>query len=430
MFQLTYVSAARAGLGWAEIDASTRCRSFFLMIPHPAPFAVHPGAFTFAADAMAGLDPSHLHPETLAVHAGRSPDPVSGAVAEPIQLSTTFQRATDFTFPSGYDYARAGNPNRTALEEALVLLEGGAAAAAFSSGVAAAGAIFQLLSPNDHVIAPRAAYHGVLRLLREIFGRWQLELDFVDMTDLDAIRNALRPNTRLIWSETPSNPTLAVTDLAAVAEIAHAHRARFACDNTWAPLIQRPFALGADLVMYSTTKYFGGHTDVLGGAVIVREADEFASRLRELQKVGGAVPSPFDCWLVHRGLQTLPWRMRAHCENANRLAEFLVDHPRIARVNYPGLASHPQHDLARRQMERFGGMVSFELKGDRAAAMGLPNELRIFTRATSLGGVESLIEHRESVEGPESLAPETLLRLSIGLEHPDDLIADFEQALA
>jgi cystathionine gamma-synthase len=387
-------------------------------------------ASTFALTPMAELDPSQLHPETLAVHAGRAPDPASGAVAEPIQLSTTFQRAADFTFPSGFDYTRAGNPNRTALEEALALIEGGAAAAAFSSGVAAAGALFQLLSPDDHVIAPRAAYHGVLRLLREVFGRWKLAVDFVDMTDLDAVRNALRPNTRLIWSETPSNPTLDLTDLAAVGEIAHTSGAHFACDNTWAPLIQRPFALGADVVMYSTTKYFGGHSDVLGGALIVREADEFASRLRDLQKVGGAVPSPFDCWLVHRGLQTLPWRMRAHCENAARVAEFLANHPRIARVNYPGLASHPQHNLARQQMERFGGMVSFELQGDRAAAMQLPNEMRIFTRATSLGGVESLIEHRESIEGPESLTPPTLLRLSIGLEHPDDLVADLEQALA
>jgi cystathionine gamma-synthase len=378
---------------------------------------------------MSRFDYSKLHAETVAVHAGRAVDRATGAVAEPIHLSTTFERATDGSFPSGFDYTRSNNPNRAALEQGLALVEGGAVAAAFASGSAAVNAIFQALTPSDHVVVPIEAYHGVLRLLRNVFSRWQLAIDFVDMTNLDALRKAVRPNTRLVWAESPSNPTLKLTDLAAVGEIAHASGAHFGCDNTWAPLIQQPFALGADLVMHSTTKYFGGHSDVLSGAVISRQDDEFFQRIRELQKLGGAAPGPFDCWLVHRGIYSLPWRMRAHCENALRVAQFLETHPRVTRVHYPGLESHPQHALAKRQMERFGGMISFELKGDRAAAMQLPNELKIFTRATSLGGVESLIEHRQSIEGPETLTPETLLRLSIGLEHPDDLIADLAQAL-
>jgi cystathionine gamma-synthase len=378
---------------------------------------------------MEALD-SNWHSETIAVHAGRRVDPATGAVAAPIHLSTTYQRAEDGSFPSGFNYSRSDNPNRATLEEALAALEGGAGAAAFASGMAAAMSIFQALTPNDHVIAPVEAYHGVLRLLRDLFAPWQLAIDFVDMTDLDAVKKAVREKTKLVWAETPSNPTLKLTDLAAVAEIAHGANALFACDNTWSPIIQRPFELGADLVMHSTTKYFGGHSDVLGGAVIARREDEFFQRLREVQTVGGAVPAPFDCWLVHRGMQTLPWRIRAHSENAGRVALFLESHPKVARVHYPGLASHPQHALARRQMSLFGGMVSFETKGDRATAMALPNHTRIFTRATSLGGVESLIEHRQSIEGPDTLTPETLLRLSVGLEHPDDLIADLERALA
>ncbi|CAN5586428.1 cystathionine gamma-synthase [soil metagenome] len=378
---------------------------------------------------MAKLD-SKWHPETLAVHAGRAIDPSTGAVAQPIHLSTTFQRDADGSFPSGFDYTRSGNPNRAALQEALAALEGCRVAAAFASGVAAAMSIFQTLAPNDHVVAPQEAYHGILRLLRELFARWQLEVDFVDMTDLKAVEKAMRKETRLVWVETPSNPAVRLTDIAAVAAIAHAAGAHLVCDNTWSPIIQRPFELGADLIMYSTTKYFGGHSDVLGGAVIARREDELFTRLREVQAVGGAVPAPFDCWLVHRGLQTLPWRMRAHSENGARVAEFLATHPKVARVHYPGLASHPQHALARRQMSSFGGMVSFETKGDRATAMALPNHTRIFTRATSLGGVESLIEHRQSIEGADTQTPATLLRLSVGLEHPDDLIADLDQALA
>ncbi len=379
---------------------------------------------------MSEPDFSKWRPETVAVHAGRKIDSATGAVAAPIHLSTTFERATDGSFPSGFDYARSNNPNRATLEKALALLEGGTVAAAFASGSAAASAVFQSLAPNDHVLAPLEAYHGILRLLRSQFQRWNLAVDFVDMTDLDLVRRAIRPATKIVWAETPSNPTLKLTDLAAVAEIAHAAGALFACDNTWTPLIQQPFALGADLVMHSTTKYFGGHSDVLSGALIARDDNEFFQRIREVQKLAGAVPGPFDCWLVYRGMHTLPLRMRAHSENAQRVAQFLETHPRVTRVHYPGLKSHPQHELALRQMSSFGGMLSMELKGDRAAAMHLPNELKIFTRATSLGGVETLIEHRQSIEGPDTLTPETLLRISIGLEHPDDLIADLDQALA
>jgi cystathionine gamma-synthase len=373
---------------------------------------------------------SQWHPETIAVHAGRTIDSSTGAVTLPIHLSTTFQRAEDGSFPTGFNYSRSDNPNRAALERALARLEGGAVAAAFASGMAAAMSIFQALAPNDHVIAPLEAYHGILRLLRDLFARWQLAVDFVDMTDLEAVKKMVRDQTKLVWLETPSNPTLKLSDIAAVAEIARSAGALVACDNTWSPIIQRPFELGAHLVMHSTTKYFGGHSDVLGGAVIARQDDEFFQRLREVQTVGGAVPAPFDCWLVHRGMQTLPWRIRAHSENALRVARFLESHPRVARVHYPGLASHPQHALAARQMTWFGGMVSFEIEGDRAQAMTLPNHTKIFTRATSLGGVESLIEHRQSIEGPDTPTPETLLRLSIGLEHADDLIADLDRALA
>ncbi|MDQ3413409.1 MAG: aminotransferase class I/II-fold pyridoxal phosphate-dependent enzyme [Verrucomicrobiota bacterium] len=377
---------------------------------------------------MAEHDPQ-WRPETIAVHAGRSIDPATGAVAAPIHLSTTFQRAEDGSFP-GFNYTRTGNPNRAALEKALARLEGGAVAAAFASGVATAMSIFQTLSPNDHVIAPLDAYYGIQRVLRDLLARWGLAVGLVDMTDLDAVKRAVRKETRLIWAETPSNPTTRLTDLAAVAEIAHAAGALLACDNTWSPIIQRPFDLGADLVMHSTTKYIGGHSDVLGGAIVARRDDELFQRLREVQGIGGAVPAPFDCWLVHRGIQTLPWRMRAHSENALRVAQFLESHPHVARVHYPGLASHPQHALARRQMTLFGGMVSCEIKGDRAQAMSVPNDTRIFTRATSLGGVESLIEHRQSIEGPDTRTPDTLLRLSIGLEHADDLIADLDRALS
>src|SRR5467141_4484722 len=301
--------------------------------------------------------------ETLAVHAGHSIDPATAAVASPIYLSTTFERDVDRAYSRGFMYTRNNNPNREALERGISALEGGAIAAAFGSGTGATMSIFQALAPGDHVLAHIDAYYGTSRLIREIFLRWGLEADFVDMSDLAAVKKALRPNTKLAWAETPSNPLLKVIDLAALAEIAHDAGTIFVCDNTWAPVLQRPFDVGADLILHSTTKYFGGHCDVLGGIVVAKRDDEFFQRVRTIQYEGGAVPSPFDCWLILRGMRTLPWRMRAHSENAARVAEFLASHSNVERVHYPRLRSHPGHKIAQKQMSMFGGMLSFEVKG-------------------------------------------------------------------
>jgi cystathionine gamma-synthase len=376
--------------------------------------------------------------ETLAVHAGQGIDSATGAVSAPIYLSTTFERDVEGSYSRGFMYTRNNNPNRDALEHGVSVLEGGEAAAAFGSGTAAAMALFQALAPGDHVLAHVDAYYGTSRLLREIFLRWGLQADFIDMSNLDEVKKALRPETKLAWTETPSNPLLKIVDLAAIAEIVHGANALCVCDNTWAPVLQRPFELGSDLILHSTTKYFGGHCDVAGGIVIAKKDSEFFQRVRAIQYSGGAVPSPFDCWLILRGMRTLPWRMRAHSENAMKIAEFLAQHRKVARVHYPGLRSHPGHEIARRQMSirstnaqdrLFGGMLSFELKDGRDAAMSVAAKTKIFTRATSLGGVESLIEHRASIEGAGTTSPEGLLRLSIGLENADDLIEDLDQAL-
>ena len=367
--------------------------------------------------------------ETLAVHAGHSIDPATGAVSAPIHLSTTFERDVDGSYSRGFMYTRNDNPNRQALEQGVAALEGGAAAAAFASGTGATMAIFQALAPGDHVLAHVDAYYGTSRLLREIFLRWGLEIDFVDMSDLVAVEKALRSKTKLAWAETPSNPLLKMVDLAAVAQVVHEAGAIFVCDNTWAPVLQRPFDLGADLILHSTTKYFGGHCDVAGGMIVSSNDDEFFQRIRSIQYTGGAVPSPFDCWLILRGMRTLPWRMRAHSENAQKVADFLAQHRQVECVHYPGLTSHPAHEIARQQMSQFGGMLSLEVKGGRDAAIGVTTKTKIFIRATSLGGVESLIEHRASIEGPGTKSPENLLRLSIGLENADDLIEDLDQAL-
>src|SRR5213080_232267 len=368
--------------------------------------------------------------ETIAVHAGHAVDPATGALASPIYLSTTFERDIEGTYSRGFMYTRNDNPNRQALERGVSMLEGGEAAAAFASGTGATMSILQALSPGDHVLAHVDAYYGTSRLIREIFVRWGLQVDFVDMSDFAAVRKALRPNTKLAWAETPSNPLLKIVDLTAVAEIVRGPGAIFVCDNTWAPVLQRPFDLGADLVLHSTTKYFGGHCDVLGGIVVAKTESEFFQRIRNIQYEGGAVPSPFDCWLILRGMRTLPWRMRAHSENAAKVAEFLASHSNVERVHYPGLRSHPGHKIAQKQMSMFGGMLSFEVKDGRDAAMKVTTSTKIFTRATSLGGVESLIEHRASIEGPGTISPEGLIRLSIGLENADDLIEDLDQALS
>jgi cystathionine gamma-synthase len=367
--------------------------------------------------------------ETLAVHAGHTIDPTTGAVATPIYLSTTFERDIEGAYPRGYMYTRNSNPNRQMLESGIAALEGGAVAAAFASGMAAATAVFQSLGPNDHVLAHTDAYYGVTRLLRDIFQKWDLQVESVDMTDPAAVEKAIRPNTKLIWTETPSNPLLRIVDLIEIAAIARKAGARTVCDNTWGPVIQRPLDLGIDIVLHSTTKYFGGHCDVLGGILVAKEESEFFERVRSVQYSAGAVPSPFDCWLVSRGMRTVPWRMRAHCENAIKIARHLESHRAVDRVHYPGLPKHPGHDIAKKQMTMFGGMMSIEVRGGRDAAMGVAAKTKLFIRATSLGGVESLIEHRASIEGPGTTSPESLLRLSIGLENADDLIEDLNQGL-
>jgi cystathionine gamma-synthase len=368
--------------------------------------------------------------ETLAVRAGHAVDPTTGAVTPPIHLSTTFEREPDGSYRQGYLYCRMSNPGRSSLEAALAALEGGTAAITFASGMAATHAVFETLAPGDHVLLPEDAYYSTLRLAREIFGPWGLECDACDMSDLAAVKRLLRPTTKVVWVETPSNPLLRVVDLAALAASAHEVGGRCVVDNTWAtPLLQRPFTHGADVVMHSTTKYLGGHSDLIGGALIVRDDDAYVARLRTIQSLGGAVPSPFDCWLLMRGIRSLPWRMRGHCENARAVAHFLAGHRAIEAVHYPGLPSHPGHAVAARQMSDFGGMMSIQVLGGEQAALDLTNRLELFTRATSLGGPESFIEHRASVEGPTTISPRNLLRVSVGLENAEDLIEDLERAL-
>ncbi|TXH03221.1 MAG: aminotransferase class V-fold PLP-dependent enzyme [Nevskiaceae bacterium] len=368
--------------------------------------------------------------ETLAVHAGRRIDGDSGAITPPINLSTTFERAADGGFPHGHIYSRTANPNRSALEQALMALEGGAAAVAFPSGSAATLGILQALQPGDHVILPDDLYWGTVVILRDLMSRWGLHYTVANLTDLDAVRRAWTPQTRLLWIETPSNPLLKVADIRALTALARDAGALSVVDNTFAtPVLQQPLTLGADLVMHSTTKYLGGHSDVLGGAVIARQDGALVQRIRDLQTKGGATPSPFDCWLLLRSIATLPLRVRAQAAGAQSIAEFLAAHPRVEAVHYPGLPSHPGHALAMAQMRGGGAMLSVQIRGGEAAAIAAAARVRLFTRATSLGGVESLIEHRASVEGPDTRTPRNLLRVSIGLEHADDLVADLAQAL-
>ena len=368
--------------------------------------------------------------ETLAVHAGRQVDAATGAIAPPIHVSTTYERDADGGYARSYSYTRPDNPSRHALESCIAALEGGAEAVCFASGSAATLAIFSLLKAGDHVIAALESYHGTRQQLRDIVSGWGVRVDFVDPTRLPELDARLTPATRLIWIETPCNPTVRVTDIAAVAERARARGALLVCDSTFAtPIVQRPLELGADLVLHSSTKYFGGHSDVMGGAVVMRERSAISERIRNYQSVAGAVPSPFDCWLIRRSLATLPLRVRAQCANALEVAEYLHRHARVERVLYPGLADDPGHAIATRQMRGYGGVVSVCVRGGAAEALAVAARTKVFLRATSLGGVESLIEHRASVEGPDTPTPANLLRLSIGIEHVQDLIADLEQAL-
>lgn len=372
-----------------------------------------------------------MHPETRALHSTDFQDKNAAAVVPPIYLSTTYERDENHELPHGYLYTRAGNPNRQQLETALAALEGGAEALAFSSGQAATMTLLQCLKPGDHILVPDDAYYGTPALLQDLFTSWGLTFTKVDTTRTKAIESAIRPETRVIWLETPSNPQLKISDLAAIAQLARERNILTVCDNTWAtPVLQQPLDLGCDVVMHSTTKYLGGHSDVLGGALIFKKKSELSERARQIQTLGGAVPSPFDCWLVARGIKTLVVRVRQQAANAQRLAEFLVHHPGIERVHYPGLPSHPGYEIARSQMASGGGMLSVQVQGGREEALSFMKKLALFTIATSLGGVESLIEHRASTEGPDSLTPPNLLRISVGLEHADDLIEDLGQALA
>jgi cystathionine gamma-synthase len=370
--------------------------------------------------------------ETLAIQSTLMPDANAGAVVPPIYLSTTFEREADGSYNHEYVYSRADNPNRKLLESSLAALENGAVAISFASGMAATTALFQSLKTGDHLIVPNDAYYATNVLVTEVFTQWGLESTRVDMTDLEQIKQAIRPNTKLIWIETPSNPELKITDIEATANLAHEHGAILAVDNTWAtPVMQRCLDLGADVVMHSTTKYFSGHSDVLSGALIFKESGVLSDKVRTIQKLTGGVPSPFDCWLVTRGIKTLPLRVKAQTATAMKLAEYLSQHPQIEVVHYPGLTSHPQHEIAKRQMKGgFGGMLSVQIKGDAKNAMAITGKLKLFTTATSLGGVESLIEHRKSVEGPDSPTPDNLLRISVGLEDIEDLIEDWEVALS
>lgn len=370
-------------------------------------------------------------PETLAVHAGRGIDCASGAITPAIHMSTTFERDPDGGFSRDLIYGRTANPNRTQLEAALSAMEGGAEAACFASGMAAVSAILQALKPGEHVLLPDDIYYGVGAVAESVFARWGLRHSRVDMTDPKQITAAVTSDTRMIWVETPSNPNLAITDLRTVRKIADEHGLLVAVDGTWTtPILQRPIAYGADLVMHSTTKYIAGHSDVTGGVVITRDADlPIFQTIRTIQKEAGAVPSPFDCWLASRGLMSLPVRIRAQCQTAAHLADWLAEHPNVERVLYPGRRDHPGFSVATEQMDHPGAMLSFTVTGGEAAAMRVQAGVDLITRATSLGGTHTLIEHRASIEGEATRAAPGLLRLAVGLEHVEDLKTDLQAAL-
>jgi cystathionine gamma-synthase len=374
--------------------------------------------------------------DTLAIHAGQEPDPLTGAVAVPIYQTSTYKQDGVGGLRGGYEYSRSANPTRTALEEALAAIEGGTRGLAFASGLAAEDALLRAVCrPGDHVILPGDAYGGTFRLVARVLAPWGLEYTPVPLGDLDAVRAAVRPNTRLIWCETPTNPLLGIADIAALAEISRAASARLVVDNTFAsPYLQQPLALGADVVVHSTTKYLGGHSDVVGGALVTSDV-AMGQDLAFHQNAMGAVPGPFDAWLVLRGIKTLGVRMDRHCQNAERVVAFLLDHPAVDRVFYPGLLQHAGHDVAARQMRDFGGMVSFTLRGGEEAALKVCELVQLFTLGESLGGVESLIEHpgrmtHASVAGSALEVPASLVRLSVGIENAEDLLADLAQALA
>jgi cystathionine gamma-synthase len=370
-----------------------------------------------------------MRTETTAVHAGGEVDLATGAIAPPIGLSTTFEHTPSGEALHGFHYVREENPVQSRLEAAMRALEGGGSAAVFASGMAASTAALQTLPRGSHVLFGDDIYHAMRTVARDFLPRWGIESSFADLTDLGVMERSLRPNTSLVWVETPSNPLLKIVDLAAVGQLAHRTGARLLVDNTFATtILQRPLDLGADLVVHSTTKYCGGHSDVQGGCLVGKTVDALAPMLQVRRLLGG-VGSPFNSWLVLRGLRTLPCRMESHSRNAAAVAAALEDSPGVERVYYPGLASHVGHEIARRQMTDFGGVVSVSVKGGREEALRVASRVTLFVNATSLGGVESLIEHRASSEGEGSPCPPNLLRLSVGLEHPEDLIDDLRHAL-
>jgi len=379
-------------------------------------------------------DWSHVAFETRAIRAGQDPDPETGSVIIPIYQTTTYRHRSLGVF-DGYEYSRTDNPTRTALQAALASLEGGAWGLAFASGTAAIREVATLLDPGDHILMSSDAYGGTLRLFRTVFAKYGVGTSIADLSDLDAARAALRPETKLIWLETPTNPSMKIADIAGLADIARLAGAWLVVDNTFAtPYLQQPLKLGADLVVHSTTKYLGGHSDVTGGAVIGNDPAIY-DQLKDLQNGAGAVPGPIDCWLTLRGIKTLPVRMDRHSENAQRLAEFLDAHDAVDRVFYPGLYDHPGHELACRQMRAFGGMISFTARGGYEAAKRIVERTRIAILAESLGGVESLIEHPDSmthaaVSGTDAAIDPAMIRMSVGIENANDLIADLAQALA
>ncbi|MGH8137475.1 MAG: trans-sulfuration enzyme family protein [Steroidobacteraceae bacterium] len=368
---------------------------------------------------------------TRCVHAARAPDATTGSVAQPIYLSTTFERDADGGYSRGYRYSREGTPNRASLESCVAALEGGAGALAFSSGLAVNMALLELLSAGDQLVAPTVAYHGTLKQFREHAAGRGVEVALADFGDAASVAAATTSRTRLIWIETPANPLLSIADLAQIGALGRERGALVVCDNTFAtPICQHPFDFGVDVVVHSGTKYFGGHSDVLSGLAVVREDTSLLERLRNWQTLAGAGLAPFDCWLLRRSIATLALRVRTQCANAMLISEFLNAHKRVERVYYPGLARHPGHAIAVRQMPGgFGAVLSVCIAGGAAAAVEVASRTRLFTRATSLGSVESLIEHRASIEGPGSRTPQNLLRLSIGIEDTGDLIDDLAQAL-
>ena len=373
--------------------------------------------------------------DTLAIHAGQEPDPSTGSVVVPIHQTSTYKQDGVGGLRGGYEYSRSANPTRTALEECLAALEGGTHGLAFASGLAAEDTLLRtVLRPGDHVVLPDDAYGGSFRLVARVLAGWGVEHTAVHLGDLDAVRAAFTPATKVLWCETPSNPLLGISDLAVLGQLAHDRGALFVVDNTFAsPYLQQPLALGADVVVHSTTKYLGGHSDVVGGALVLSDG-ELAERLRFSQNAMGAVPGPFDCWLVLRGVKTLGVRMDRHSANALRIAEMLVAHPAVAAVYYPGLPTHPGHEVASHQMRRYGGIVSFRVAAGEQAALDVCAATRLWTLGESLGGVESLIEHpgrmtHASVAGTPRAVPDDLIRLSVGIETTEDLLADLDQAL-